>query len=104
MAEPAATPMADVTTNANAAPAKTVSLLASLSDANSIVASCVLSPSSAIKTDVKTVDNIFQSMKNLLGMYFTKNFLCSFVALGLLVPTEKWYGRKSGVQALRVRG
>jgi hypothetical protein len=42
--------MADVTTNANAAPTKTVSLLTSLSDANSIVANCVLSPSSAMNT------------------------------------------------------
>jgi hypothetical protein len=57
-----------VATNANAAPTKTVSLLVSLSEANSIVANCVLSPSSAMKTEVKTVDNIFQSMKNLLRL------------------------------------
>ena len=66
--DPAATPMADVTINANAAPMKTVSLLTSLSEANSIVANCVLSPSSAMKTEVKTVANIFQSIKNLLGL------------------------------------
>jgi len=32
------------------------------------VANCVLSPSSAMKTEVKTVDNVFQSMKNLLAL------------------------------------
>ena len=60
--EPAATPMAEVKTSANAAPTKTVNLLASLSAANSIVASWVLSPNSAIKTEVNTVVRIFRSI------------------------------------------
>jgi hypothetical protein len=54
--------MADATINAADAAKKTVNLLTSLSAANSIVASWVLSPSSAIETATNTVMNIFQSI------------------------------------------
>lgn len=55
------TPKADVTIRANEAARKTVSLSTSLSAANSIVASCVLSPNSAKKTTVNIVKKIFNS-------------------------------------------
>ena len=59
--EPATTPMADVATNAVEAAKKIIHLLTSLSDANNIVASCVLSPNSAIKTAANTIPKYFQS-------------------------------------------
>src|SRR5512146_367522 len=56
--------MAEVATKASEAPKKTVHLPTSLSEANSMVASCVLSPISAMKTETKTAANIFQSISN----------------------------------------
>ena len=63
---PASTPIPDATIRANEAPKNTVSLLTSLSAANNMVANCVLSPSSAIKTAVKTVNRTLYS--NLLPL------------------------------------
>jgi hypothetical protein len=59
---PAKTPKADATMSAADAAKNTVYLLTSLSVAKSIVASWVLSPSSAIKTAPNIVKNIFQSI------------------------------------------
>src|SRR4030065_1316760 len=56
--------MPDAAINASDAPRKIVHLLTSLSEANSMVASCVLSPVAAMKTEMKTVASIFQSMTN----------------------------------------
>jgi hypothetical protein len=61
------------------------------------VANCVLSPSSAMKTEVKTVDKIFQSIESSAGVFF----VC--LALKLLIPTKKGYRREAGVQAFRIR-
>ena len=58
---PAMTPMAVATTAADA-PKNTVHSLTSLSAANNIVASCVLSPSSAINTAANTVKKTHSSM------------------------------------------
>ena len=58
---PAMTPMAVATTAADA-PKYTVHSLTSLSAANSIVASCVLSPSSAINTAANTVKKTHKVM------------------------------------------
>src|SRR5262245_1669045 len=60
---PAATPIADVSTSAADAAKKIVHNAAAPRDANSSVASCVLSPSSARNTVPNTVANIFQSMR-----------------------------------------
>jgi hypothetical protein len=56
------TPIADATINAADAAKKTVYLLTSLSEANSIVASWVLFPGPAIKIATNIVMNIFQSI------------------------------------------
>src|SRR5688500_14065054 len=88
--EPAATPMAEVKTSANAAPTKTVNLLLSLSAANNIVASCVLSPNSAIKTEVNTVIRIFRSISTSL-------------TARLLIPTEERDGRETRIEPFGVR-
>ena len=58
---PANTPIADATISAADAARKTVYLLTALSAAKSMVASWVLSPSSAMNIAAKMVKNIFQS-------------------------------------------
>ena len=50
------------TTSAAEAATKTVSLLTAWSEAKSSVASCVLSPSSARKTDANTTPSTFTSI------------------------------------------
>ncbi len=57
--------MAEVVIKASDAPAKINHLFTSLSEAKSIVASCVLSPSSAMKTVMKIV---MKSLYCTLGM------------------------------------
>src|SRR5688572_3332922 len=60
---PAATPSAEVSTSAADEAKKIVQRAAAPRDANSNVASCVLSPSSAKNTVPNTVANSFQSMR-----------------------------------------
>src|SRR5690606_21456091 len=59
---PASTPSAEVAISASEAPAKISHLLTSLSEANSIVASWVLSPNSATNTVANTVYRILMYM------------------------------------------
>ncbi len=59
--EPASTPSAEVSTSAEADAAKTSHFGVSAPDAKSSVASCVLSPSSAMNTEPKIVAKSFQS-------------------------------------------
>jgi len=72
---PKITAKAEVKINAKDDPRKTVSLLTSLSAANNIVASCVLSPSSAIKITENTVKNILKYPY----LSLTFKFLCKSV-------------------------
>ncbi len=58
-------PSADATTNAADAAMNTVSLLTSLSDANNMIANCVLSPNSATKTAANIARNTFNSIHKL---------------------------------------
>src|SRR5690625_792577 len=58
---PASTPSAEVSTSASDAAMNTTHALTSLSEANNMVASWVLSPSSATNTVANTVSMSFQS-------------------------------------------
>ncbi len=58
MTEPNATPSREERIKARDAPMKTIQIESAL-EARSMVESCVLSPSSAIKTKKKTVNRVF---------------------------------------------
>ncbi len=75
---PKITPKAEVKTNAKDAPRKTVILLTSLSAANNIVASWVLSPSSATKITENTVNKILKSIFIPYFRYYSGNITCSW--------------------------
>ena len=72
--------MPEATINARDAPRKTVYLFTSLSAANSKVANCVLSPSSAMKTAINTVARTLKSI-NYTTLSLVKEWFMSVFGL-----------------------